>query len=121
MLTLQVLRQARTLAHGVLVWFVLAVGVAVAAPLVQPQSATLVCTASGAVKLVAGNDDGSAAPNHHTLDCVLCLALSAPPSTPVDGVAPVHALREVLTAFSAAHLAWRTASPLPARGPPALA
>lgn len=119
MLTLQALRQARTLAHMVLVWFVLAVGVAVAAPLVQPQSATLVCTASGAVKLVAGGDEGSAAPKHHTLDCVLCLALGAPPSAPLDGLAPASALRSIQVELSAAPLARRSASPLPARGPPA--
>jgi len=119
MLTLQALRQARTLAHMVLVWFVLAVGVAVAAPLVQPQSATLVCTASGAVKLVAGGDEGGAAPAHHTLDCVLCLALGAPPPALVEAVAAVHALHHLPEGLPTAHLAWRTASPLPARGPPA--
>ncbi|OGB31102.1 MAG: DUF2946 domain-containing protein [Burkholderiales bacterium RIFCSPLOWO2_12_FULL_61_40] len=116
--TLHALRQARTLAHWVLVWFVLAVGVAVAAPLVQPQSSTLVCTASGAVKLLAGGDEGSVAPAHHTLDCVLCLALSAPPPAPVVVVAAVHALCHTPEGQPAAHTAWRTASPLPARGPP---
>lgn len=119
MLTLQALRQARTLAQLVLVWLVLAVGVAVAAPLVQPQSSTLVCTASGAVKLLAGGEEGGVAPAHHTLDCVLCLALSAPPPAPVLGVAAVHALRHTPEGQPAAHPAWRTASPLPARGPPA--
>lgn len=116
--TLQALRQARTLAHLVLVWFVLAVGVAVAAPLVQPQSATLVCSASGAVKLLTSNDDGSAAPSSHTLDCVLCLALSAPPPARVDAFAPAHALNYTQAGLHGVHLAWRSASPLPARGPP---
>lgn len=119
MLTLQALRQARTLAHGVLVWFVLAVGMAVAAPLVQAQPATLVCTASGAVKLLAGGDEGGVAPAHHTLDCVLCLALSAPPPASVGAVAAVQALRHSPEGQPAVHLVWRTASPLPARGPPA--
>lgn len=119
MLTLQTLRQARTLAQLVLVWLVLAVGVAVAAPLVQPQSSTLVCTASGAVKLLAGGDEGSVAPAHHTLDCVLCLVLSAPPPAPVNVVAPAHVLRSTRVAWSAAPLVRRSASPPPARGPPA--
>lgn len=119
MLTLQTLRQARTLAHGVLVWFVLAVGVAVAAPLVQPQSGTLVCSASGAFKLLVGDDDGSVAPTSHTLECVLCLALGAPPSAPVDAIASLPVLGYALTGLSAGHRVWRTAAPLPARGPPA--
>lgn len=119
MLTLQALRQARTLAQLVLVWFVLAVGVAVAAPLVQPPSATLVCTGSGAVKLLAEGGEGSVAPAHHTLDCVLCLALSAPPPAPVGAVAAVHILRHTPEGQPTVHFAWRTASPLPARGPPA--
>lgn len=117
--TLQALRQARTLAQLVLVWFVLAVGVAVAAPLVQPQSAALVCTASGAVKLLAGGDEGGVVPAHHTLDCVLCLVLSTPPPTPVVVVATAPIQRYTPAGQPAAHLAWRTASPLPARGPPA--
>ncbi len=118
---LHALRQARTLAQGVLVWFVLAVGVAVAAPLVQPQSTTLVCSASGAVKLLTSGDAGSVVPTSHTLDCVLCLALGAPPSAQAHALAPVHALGYALVGIPATHRAWRTAAPLPARGPPAAA
>ncbi len=61
--------------------FVLSMGVAVAAPVLKPQALTLICTAAGSVKLVAGADspaDNSdtglpAGMQAHALDCVLCL------------------------------------------------
>lgn len=119
MLTLQTLRQARTFARWVLAWFVLSVGLAVAAPLVQPQSSMLVCSAAGEVKLLVGDDDGSTPAGHHLLNCVLCLALGAPPVAQLDVVAPIPPLAHALRGTPAAHIAWRTASPLPPRGPPA--
>jgi len=119
MLTLQTLRQARTLARWVLAWFVLSVGLAVAAPLVHPQSSTLVCSAAGEVKLLVGDDDGSTPASHQLLNCVLCLALGAPPVAQLDVVAPVPPLAYALRGTPAAYIAWRTASPLPPRGPPA--
>lgn len=115
MLTLQTLRQARAIARWVLVWFVLSVGVAVAAPVVQPQSATLVCSASGMVKLVV--DDDGIAP-HHGLDCVLCLALASPPPADMDVASALPLLGHVFADAFATPSGWRTAAPLPARGPP---
>lgn len=120
MSTLHTLRQARSIACWVLAWFVLSVGLAVAAPIVQPQSIALVCSAAGEVKLVSGTDDGSTAGTGHLLDCVLCLVLDAPPAVTVQVAAPVSPLAYALMPIPAAHIAWRTASPLPARGPPAL-
>jgi len=52
---LQSLRQARTLIRWMLACFVLAMGVAVAAPVVNPQALSLVCSAGGSVKLVVQN------------------------------------------------------------------
>lgn len=118
--TLQTLRQARVLARWVLAWFVLSVGLAVAAPMVQPQSSALVCSAAGEVKLLVSGDDGALPAGHHLLDCVLCLALGAPPVARMHALAPVPPLAYALVGAAAAHIAWRTASPLPARGPPAL-
>lgn len=46
------LRPTRSLACLVLAWFVLALGVAVASPLVKPQSWQMVCSAAGTVKLL---------------------------------------------------------------------
>jgi len=54
------------------------------------------------------------------LDCVLCLALDAPPVVSVQVASHVSPLAYALMSIPAAHIAWRTASPLPARGPPAL-
>ncbi|APW41460.1 DUF2946 family protein [Rhodoferax saidenbachensis] len=115
---LQTLRNARTLALGVLAWFVLSMGVAIASPVVKPQTLTLVCSTAGAVKLVAGSDDGATPAAHQTLDCVLCLALGAPPAVQLLVSTPVHGV-VVPTPVQSAAVVWRTAAPLPARGPPA--
>jgi hypothetical protein len=120
MSTLHTLRQARSIACWVLAWFVLSVGLAVAAPIVQPQSMALVCSAAGEVKLVTGSDDGTAPATGHLLDCVLCLALDAPPVASAQDASHASPLAYALLPIPAAHIAWRTASPLPARGPPGL-
>lgn len=117
---MQTLRHAHRLARYVLVWFVLSLGVAIASPIVQPQAMELVCSAAGAVKLVKTGDDGqpSAA---HLLDCPLCLPASAPP--PVLQLPLLHAqsVAHAQRSLSVAHIADRTAAPLPPRGPPFLA
>ncbi|QDL53003.1 DUF2946 family protein [Rhodoferax aquaticus] len=121
MSTLQTFRNARLLVRSVLAWFVLSVGIAIAAPVVQPQSLTLVCSAAGEVKLLVSGEDGTATTmGAHTLDCVMCLALSAPPplAKPVAETAP--ALSYAWARQQARPEVWRTASPLPARGPPSL-
>ena len=118
----QTTAQVRAFARLVLAWFVLSLGLAIAAPIVQPQSLTLVCSAAGEVKLqsTGNNDDnGDIAPTGHTLDCVLCLALNAPPPATVDLQAPLPVAVSVQVIQTAARNAWRTAAPLPARGPPA--
>ncbi|MGV3493560.1 MAG: hypothetical protein ACO1OY_06800, partial [Ramlibacter sp.] len=61
------LRRAAHLARFVLAWFVLSVGVAVAAPLVHPNGLQLVC-GGGVVKLVPQDDDGTGGAQL-TLDC----------------------------------------------------
>lgn len=125
--TLQVIRQAPRLIRAVLAWFVVTVAFAVAAPVVQPQSLSLVCSAAGSVKLVLSggpNDQGNqGAPvaGRHTLDCVLCLAISAPPFSVVRMAAMALPPAAAPLGWATTHTAWRTASPLPARGPPALA
>jgi hypothetical protein len=76
---MQSLRQAAFLARLVLAWFALAIGVAVASPLVKPQAIELICSGSGAMKVLVKGDDGKPAASHHTLDCPLCATLDAPP------------------------------------------
>ena len=115
---MQRLRQARFLARLVLAWFALSLGVAVASPLVQPRTLELVCSGSGAMKLLVKADTGGEAPASHTLDCPLCAAVAPPP--PVVAAAEyspplAHGLRSI----PAARLAAATAAPLPPRGPPA--
>jgi len=48
-MTLHTLRKSTALARCVLLWWCMALGVAVAAPWVQPVQHTLVCSASGSV------------------------------------------------------------------------
>jgi hypothetical protein len=117
---MQTLRRVRFLARLVLAGFAFALGVAIASPIVQPKTMELVCAADGVMKLVAqGGEDGAATSHAHTLDCPLCVQVLTLPSlrvTAVEHDAPRgHALRP----WVAAHIAGRTAAPLPPRGPPA--
>jgi hypothetical protein len=113
------LRNARFLARLVLVWFALSLGVAVASPLVKPQAMELVCSGSGAVKVLVKTDEGSKEVSGHMLDCPLCASIGAPPPPLLQqDAAPVQPLAYVLQAIPAARLASLSAAPLPARGPP---
>jgi len=115
---LQTLRHVRWLARLVLAWFVLSIGVAVASPLVNPQAMELICSGSGAIKLLVKTDDGAKELPSHTLDCPLCAHVGAPPPTSQAALPVVHPLAHALRPISAAHIAARTAAPLPPRGPP---
>lgn len=121
MLSLQRLRECRTIVRCMLVWFCMSMGVAIASPVVYPQALTLVCTTAGAVKLVAFADTEQSTPTAmaHTLDCVLCLCAGAPP---VAGISVAVAL-DLTQTYRPAYLAplvWRTAEPTSARDPPHL-
>ncbi|TXH30003.1 MAG: DUF2946 domain-containing protein [Burkholderiaceae bacterium] len=113
------LRSLRWLARLVLAWFVLSIGVAVASPLVKPQSLELICSGSGAIKLLLKTDDGAQELQTHTLDCPLCVHVGAPPPASLARLPVVHPLAHALRPIPAAHIAARTAAPLPPRGPPA--
>ena len=71
---------------------------------------------AGGMKLVV-HDDGGEVPAAATLDCPLCAAV-VPPPPPIVLPMP-HPLTHAVRAIPAAHVAARTAGPLPARGPPA--
>ena len=119
---LQSLRQARSIVRWMVVSFVLSMGVAVAAPVLNPQALTLVCTTAGSVKFVAESGDSAgslpAAMQSHALDCVLCLPAGAPPST--LAVPPVlMAARTAQPAAPPAQFITRLVNAAPARGPPA--
>lgn len=112
------LRSARILARLVLAWFALSLGVAVASPVVNPKAMQLVCSASGVVKLLVAGDDGLQEATPHALDCPLCSPSGSPPPAVRTTAEPAQPLSHALRPQPAAYLAWRTAAPPPARGPP---
>ena len=114
------LRQAKTLARFVLVWFALSVGVAMASPLVAPKSMELVCTTGGTMKLVSTGDSDKSESTDHTMDCAHCMAVGIPPAPISSQFIKPSSLAHALHPIAAAHIAAVTAPPLPSRGPPAL-
>lgn len=119
--SLQALRGAHHLTRLVLVWMALFVAVSVASPLLYPQAAQMVCSATGGVKMVSpvdGQADDTQA--KFSMDCPLCAHLIAPPAPLALGFAPLSGLTHALRPIPAAHIAWVSGSPLPPRGPPAL-
>ncbi len=112
-------RKAHTIARFMLVWFALSIGVAIAAPLVQPQGMQLVCSGSGASKLVVGDADAQDSAVLQVLHCPLCAGIGAPP--PLDILAFTNAppLGYALPVQDRAQLAPVATAPPPARGPPA--
>lgn len=118
---LHTLRHSRTLVRMVLVWFVLAMGLAVAAPAVQPIALDSICSAASAADAGAPQPDGdNTAGLHHSLQCVMCLAVGAPPSVQVDTAVASPDAAVLPTAMHQAVVLAQRQSPLAARAPPAL-
>ena len=116
---MQDLRNARLLARFVLACLVLWVGVATAAPLVKPQGFALVCTTAGVLKVLPVSEDlDTPAGLLHAFDCPLCVSVLLP--LPRGPVLACFQASQAVPAHPAApvHAVLRTASPLPARGPP---
>ncbi|GAB2481097.1 hypothetical protein GCM10027082_34930 [Comamonas humi] len=110
-------------ARLVLAWFLLTLGIAVAAPIVHPhpQIMDVVCTANGDMQVVVLDDADQAAPGpHHSLDCPLCLAVTPPPCAPVVQATQPQPLGLALHPVVSARIAALVGAPLPPRGPPAL-
>ena len=116
---MQTLRNAHLIARFVLVWFALSIGVAIASPIVKPQSMEVICSGSGVMKLLVKSDEGSKVVSLHTPDCSLCASAYAPPPIMQWSIEPVQPLAHVLQSIPGAHIASRTAVPPPGRGPPA--
>ena len=116
MTLLHTLRKSTALARWVLLWWCMALGVAVASPWVQPVQHMLVCSASGSVTVQDTGLPGAPAGQH--LDCVLCLGAGAPPV--FIAVLPVANAVPLLGTHPAAALAPHSlsAAPPPGRGPP---
>jgi hypothetical protein len=107
------------LARWMLLWFVLAVGAAIASPMVNPQTAQLICSGTGAMKIIVFTDDGAKeVAATHTLDCPLCAGLGGPLPVIRWATEPAQPLDLALRSIPAARMATLTAPPPPARGPP---
>ena len=119
---MQSLRNFTFLARLVLAWLVLSLGVAVASPIVKPQNVLLVCSGSGAMKVLVTADDGSTSEVGSTgMDCPLCASFLAPsPSATAQTIAPAQPLAYAVRRIPRTPIAARTAAPPPARGPPIL-
>lgn len=115
---MQTLRNAHRLARFVLVWFVLSMGVAIASPLVKPQSMQLVCSASGSIKIIAdGGDDGTPS-RLNLLDCPLCAVVGAPPPAACHSEVGTMGLGYALPQPNLAPQQQQALAAFAARGPP---
>ena len=122
MTLLHTLRNSPWLAKLALLWFALTLGVAVASPIVNPQTELVICTGIGMLKVVLADDGtvttAATSDTGDTLFCPLCMVGGAPAPLVVNTVEPPHPLSHVLQSIPAAHIAALTAAPPPARGPP---
>ena len=109
---------ASALRLWVLAWFMASLGVAIASPLVHPQSIEVICSSAGTMKLLVQTDDGPVEMGAMGMDCPLCAIAGAPPPAPCVAVPPPHPLAHALQPVESARIAAATAAPLPARGPP---
>jgi hypothetical protein len=119
MLSLQSLRETRAIIRWMLASFLLSIGAAIATPLIQPQTLSLVCSTGGGVAVVV-SQDGTITPADeagHTLQCVMCLPGGAPPVADFVLALPTAlALSRPEAPPAPAH--WRLAEPTSARDPP---
>ena len=110
----------RSIARGVLLWFLLTLGSAIAAPwMAGPSLPQWICSVGGGMGAMPASDDGQAAPAAQGFSCPLCVQMLAPPPAPV-------ALPLALAPAVAPHGLAQSGQPdtrtgLPgARGPPGL-
>lgn len=117
---MQALHHFTTLTRFVLAWFVLSIGVSIISPVLKPLDIASICTASGSSHVMVLVDDGTGLEvvDSSAMDCPLCLSITTPPTVSAIAVEPVHPLAYALQSIPSAHIAARTAAPLPARGPP---
>lgn len=122
MLSLHTLRNTPWLTRLALLWFALALGAAVASPMVNPQQELMICTGAGMLKVVLA-DDGTAATaaasgTDGVLFCPMCLLVGAPALVTHVTIEPPHPLSHVLQSIPAGSIPTLTAAPPPARAPP---
>jgi hypothetical protein len=118
---MQTLRNAHLIARFVLVWFALSIGVAIASPMVNPQSLQLVCTGSGSMKVIGIDASGKSTPTvSHTLECPLCASISAPPPLEIISFSSLAPRATSVPVQAMGSFTPVLATPPPARGPPSL-
>lgn len=103
----------------VLAWFVLTLGAASAAPMVQPVAMALVCSEGGAKVVLIDRDGAAVQAKGHTLDCPLCLPAAVPPLPVAPCIPPPQPAAAVVQLPLIFHVAATPGAPLPPRGPPA--
>lgn len=112
---------SRRMIIAVLFLYGLTLGIATAAPMINGEGISMICTSTG-IKFVSESGkivDGKA--TTHTLDCSFCMPSAITPSLPqIDVTPPVHALSYATQSIPSARLAAIVSAPLPPRGPPAL-
>lgn len=116
---MHILRTSSMLVRLVLAWFVLTLGAATAAPMVQPASMVLVCAQDGTRIVFVDTDGAVVHAKGHTLDCPLCLPAAVPTTLAVARAPlpqPPLVAMPVALAFHAVPI---PGAPLPPRGPPA--
>ncbi|MEI7535585.1 MAG: DUF2946 family protein [Comamonadaceae bacterium] len=122
---MRTLRHFKLITRLVLVFIALLLATKLLTPGIHPEHTLVVCTGNGTMSIVVQSDDGNTTEqttghSHTGLDCPLCTSVAAPLrifSTTAD---TIHPLAHALNSIPAAHIAARTAAPLPARGPPSL-
>jgi len=117
---MHILRTSPMLVRLVLVWFALTLGAAVAAPVLQSVSMTVVCTDKGARVVVLDADGAATHGAGHTLDCPLCLPSAPAPPPAIHGPVAVQPQQIAAPVLIATRVATIAGAPLPARGPPAI-
>ena len=115
---MQTLRRSLSVVRLVLAWFVLTLGIAVAAPIVQPHSTVLICSEGGSKMIMVDADGERVSDTGHALDCPLCLPAALPPAFATVKLPVAPPATCALHPFVSAHLAALVGAPLPARGPP---
>lgn len=104
-----------------LVWFVLFIGVATAAPVLGEDGLQVACTSSGVVKLINSTSDDAPALTQAGMDCPLCASV-APISLPSLGVVPFKPAPTLPIPHGTEWLPRQLSAPaLPSRGPPLIA
>jgi hypothetical protein len=116
-----ILRTSLMLTRLVLAWFMLTVGVAVASPVISPQTLVLLCSHEGRKAVVLDADGQVVTTGQQSLDCPLCLPVVGPPPASFASLpAPTLTFAAPLHVSPSQYYA-PVGAPLPARGPPSRA